>query len=155
MWLKDQKYLLKGFLLFVLFLLITTTISMAKPNNTLYPLTNYFAFDSKGAVSQGIENRTVVSESGMKIHEIMSEIDVYKYRFILTPPDYPFETVSIRLRMIFSEEMTNYIIWSNLHNITVSIYPFELVTLNGVNNSVYIINALDFHCHGSSFECRV
>jgi hypothetical protein len=145
MWVKDQKYLLKGILLFGLFLLIATSISMAKPDNTLYPLTNYFAFDSKGALSSGIENRTVRSESGMKIHEVMSETDVYKYRFIFSPPDYQFETVSIRLRMIFSEDMTNYIMWGNLHNITVNIYPFELATLNGVNGSVQIINALDLY----------
>jgi len=145
MWLKNQQYVLKGILLFTFFLLAITTIDMARTDNTLYPLTNYFAFDSKGSVTQGLENRTILLESGMRVHEIMSEGNLNKYRFIFTTPEFPFETLSLRLKMTFSEKTTNNIIWGNLHNITVNIFPFEITTLNGVNRSVQVVNALELY----------
>jgi hypothetical protein len=148
---KDRKLIMKGILFLSLLLLVTTSLKSAKPNNTLYPINNYFAFDTEGSVSLGLDNKTVLSELGIQYQEIMSETNVYKFRFIFTTPDYDFEMLSIRLKMIFSEETTERILWGHLHNITVNIFPFNATMIDGNNNSVQIVNALDLY-KGTTIE---
>ncbi|UCE12465.1 MAG: hypothetical protein JSV04_09745, partial [Candidatus Heimdallarchaeota archaeon] len=105
---KLSKYLVPG-ILALLLLLIVTSVAQIRPDNTLYPLYNYFAFEEDGAITEGLHNHSYVAESGLKIHEVTSEQNAYKFRFIFSTPDHPFEILSLRVRMIFTEETTRII----------------------------------------------
>ncbi|MFX0120581.1 MAG: hypothetical protein ACFFB2_16155, partial [Promethearchaeota archaeon] len=157
--LKYQKYFLNGSLLLFLFLSISS-VSTIGPDNTLYPIFNYFAFGENGAITKGLHNQTFVSDEGMKIHEITSKQDAYKFRIIFKTPSDPFEMLSLRLRMIFTYDTEGFICWGGLHNVTVSVFPFDIATIEGDNNSVQLINArelyqgttIQFHFNTSVFQ---
>ncbi|MFX1517319.1 MAG: hypothetical protein ACFFC6_13530, partial [Promethearchaeota archaeon] len=71
--------------------------------------------------------------------------DAYKFRFIFKTPKEPFEMLSLRMQMLFTTKTTSFICWGGLHNVTINVFPFELATIEGVNNSVQVINALDLY----------
>ncbi|MHA2330247.1 MAG: hypothetical protein ACXACR_17140, partial [Candidatus Hodarchaeales archaeon] len=146
------KYLAKGSLLFLLLLFLITT-SAIHPDNTIYPINNMFAFEEGGTSSNTLYNQSLHTEEGMTIHEIMSEQPVYKFRFILTTPQLAFEVLSLRMRMIFTDEISDIIRYGNTRNVTISIYPFELTSIDGINNSVQVLDALDMY-HGTSIQFK-
>ena len=141
---KESRYFLYGLLALVL-LLLFSTIAVARSDNSIYPLTNYFAFNEDGVIKYGMENQTIISESGLNLHQIQSEEPAYKFRFIFPVPTNTFDTLSIKLQMTFTEDYTNRIRWNFLRNITVNVYPFDLATINSHNDSVKIVNALDLY----------
>ncbi|MFX0124284.1 MAG: hypothetical protein ACFFAE_11650, partial [Candidatus Hodarchaeota archaeon] len=142
---KYHEYFIKGLLLLLLCLMITS-VSATRPNNSIYPLYNYFAFGEGGTITKGLHNQSFVSEDGMKIHEVTSVQDAYKFRFIFKTPKDPFEMLSLRVRLLFNYNTSNFICWGGLHNITISVFPFELATVEGENNSVHVVNARELYC---------
>ncbi|MFX0152069.1 MAG: hypothetical protein ACFFAJ_14875, partial [Candidatus Hodarchaeota archaeon] len=150
MWTKKHKYLLNGILLFLLISMLSS-ITAIKADNTLYPLHNFFAFGEKGTITKGLSNESSVSEAGFRVNEILSQQDAYKFRFIFSVPDHPFEILSLRVRMIFTENITEVIRWGFARNVSVSVYPFELATIDGVNNSAQVLDALDLY-HGKEVQ---
>ncbi|MFX0172328.1 MAG: hypothetical protein ACFE9L_10435, partial [Candidatus Hodarchaeota archaeon] len=150
MWTKKHKYLLNGILLFLLISMLSS-ITAIKADNTLSPLYNYFAFGEKGTITKGLSNESYVSEAGYRVNEILSKQDAYKFRFIFSVPDNPFEILSLRVRMIFTENITEVIRWGFARNVSVSVYPFELATIDGVNNSALVLDALELY-HGKEVQ---
>ncbi|UCG01766.1 MAG: hypothetical protein JSW11_19430, partial [Candidatus Heimdallarchaeota archaeon] len=142
--LKSHKYIMKGILLLLLCLMITS-VSASRPDNTIYPLYNYFAFGKDGTITRGLHNQSFVSKEGMKIHEVTSEQDVYKFRFIFKTPKKPFDVLSMRVKALFTRNTSGFIRWGGLHNVTISVFPFELVTIDGNNNSVQVLNGRDLY----------
>ena len=102
----------------------------------------------------GLQNQSFVSEEGMKIHEVTSNQDAYKYRFIFQTPQESFDILSLRLKLLFNHNTSGFIRWGGLHNVTISVFPFELATLEGSNNSVQIINARDLY-HGGNIQFKL
>ncbi|MFX0183026.1 MAG: hypothetical protein ACFE95_08100, partial [Candidatus Hodarchaeota archaeon] len=150
MWTKKHKYLLNGVLLFLLFSMLTS-ITAIRADNTLYPLNNYFAFGENGTITKGVSNESYTIENSFRVHEILSEQDAYKFRVIFSVPDKPFEILSLRVRMIFTEKITEVIRWGYARNVSVSVYPFELATIDGMNNSAQVLDALDLY-HGKEVQ---
>lgn len=150
MWTKKHKYLLNGVLLFLLFSMLTS-ITAIRADNTLYPLNNYFAFGENGTITKGLSNESYTLENGFRVHEILSDQDAYKFRVIFPVPDKPFEILSLRVRMIFTENITEVIRWGYARNVSVSVYPFELATIDGTNNSAQVLDALDLY-HGKEVQ---
>ncbi|MHA2401711.1 MAG: hypothetical protein ACXADH_01870, partial [Candidatus Kariarchaeaceae archaeon] len=150
---KVSQYLPYG-LLALLFLLLSSTLTVARPDNTIYPLTNYFAFNDSGEISEGLSNTSSLLDSGLRAHSILCEQPAYKVRLIFPSPNDPFDSLSIRMRMTFSPQYTNRILWGFLRNITVSIYPFDLAILDSENGSVQVINAVDLF-EGTTFTFQL
>ncbi len=90
MQMRYQEYFPKGILLILLFIMVTS-VAAIRPDNTIYPFTNYFAFSEEGAITGGLNNQSYTSEDGMKIYEVTSDQDAYKLRFIFKTPESPFE----------------------------------------------------------------
>ena len=59
---KVSKNLSYG-LLALLFLLLFSTLTVARSANNIYPLTNYFAFNEDGVIKHGVNNETLQTES--------------------------------------------------------------------------------------------
>ncbi|MHA2316353.1 MAG: hypothetical protein ACXAC6_01295 [Candidatus Hodarchaeales archaeon] len=150
---KVSKNLSYG-LLALLFLLLFSTLTVARSTKNIYPLTNYFAFNEDGAIRHGVKNETLQTETGLNLHQITSEDPAYKLRTILKVPTHIFDSLSIKLQMTFTENYTEYIRWNFLRNITVNVYPFELATINSINESVQIVNALDIY-HGTTVNFNI
>ncbi|KPK88163.1 MAG: hypothetical protein AMS27_00530, partial [Bacteroides sp. SM23_62_1] len=157
--LKYHNYFIKGFLLLLLCVIITS-VSAIRPDNTIYPLYNYFAFGKDGVIKNGLHNQTFVSEEGLKIYEVISNQDAYKFRFIFQTPKDPFNVLSLRVRALFTWNTSGFIRWGGQHNVTISVFPFELATIEGKNNSVQVINGrnlyqgatIQFKFNTSAFE---
>ncbi|MFX1507061.1 MAG: beta strand repeat-containing protein, partial [Promethearchaeota archaeon] len=142
--LKYHNYFIKGFLLLLLCVTFSS-VSAIRPDNTIHPLYNYFAFGKDGVIKNGLHNQSFVSEEGMKIHEVISDQDAYKFRFIFQTSKNPFDVLSLRVKALFNRNMSGFIRWGGLHNVTISVFPFELVTIEGRNNSVQVINGRDLY----------
>ncbi|MHA1971819.1 MAG: hypothetical protein ACTSW1_02430, partial [Candidatus Hodarchaeales archaeon] len=148
---KYHKYVGLGFLSLLMLLGFSTTITAHSSDNRLYPYYNFFAFNEKGQIRSGLSNRTVINEDGLSAYQISSNTEGYKFRFILAKPEYRFEYLELRVKLIYTPEYTNIIRWGFLRNITVNIYPFDLAMIEGINKSVQVVNALDL-LHGSTIR---
>ena len=62
---KVSKSLSYGFLAIV-FVLLFLTLTVARSENNMYPLTNYFAFNEDGVIKKGVENQTIITEMGLQ-----------------------------------------------------------------------------------------
>ncbi|MHA1995951.1 MAG: hypothetical protein ACW97Z_15550, partial [Candidatus Hodarchaeales archaeon] len=141
---KVSKFLPYGFLA-LLFLLLSSTLTVARPDNTIYPLTNYFAFNDSGELTWGLSNQSTILETGLQTHSITSEQPAYKFRLIFPSPTDPFDSLSIRLRMTFSANYTNRILWGFLRKITVNVFPFDMGIIDSENGSVQVIDAINLY----------
>ncbi|MHA1225504.1 MAG: hypothetical protein ACTSPV_02040, partial [Candidatus Hodarchaeales archaeon] len=148
---KYHNYVGLGFLCLLMLLGISTTITAHSSDNMLYPYYNFFAFNEKGQIRSGLSNRTVINEDGLSTYQFSSNTEGYKFRFILAKPEYRFEYLELRVRLIYTPEYTNIIRWGFLRNITVNVYPFDLAMINGINKSVQVVSALDL-LHGSTIR---
>ncbi|MHA2170175.1 MAG: hypothetical protein ACXAB7_09815 [Candidatus Kariarchaeaceae archaeon] len=144
MTIKGSRNLTYG-LLALVFLLLSSTLTVARPDNTIYPLTNYFAFNDEGQIKNDVYNQSSTLDSGLTAHSVISEEPVYKFRLIFPTPTDQFDSISLRLSMTFTENFTKRIRWGFLENITISVFPFELGIINTNNQSVQVINALELY----------
>ena len=63
---KSNKKTTYGFLA-LLFLILFSMITVARPDNSIYPINNYFAFGESGQLKQDVYNKSALTESGIKV----------------------------------------------------------------------------------------
>ncbi|NHJ03142.1 MAG: hypothetical protein EAX86_13475, partial [Candidatus Heimdallarchaeota archaeon] len=143
---KIKRFMiLKGLLLAGVFLLLATIPTLARTDNNLYPIYNTFMFNQERQITSGIENQTLKTELGYRVHSITSSKDASKVRFIFSIPDFHFDQLLLRVKLSYNELTTAFIRGGHLHNITVNVYPFELTIIDGVNGSVQVVDAYELY----------
>ncbi|MFW9778408.1 MAG: beta strand repeat-containing protein, partial [Candidatus Heimdallarchaeota archaeon] len=141
---KTHSYLFKGLVIFSLVLLLGS-FSALEPANSIHPVTNIFGFGTKGTIGNGIDNRTFISETGRQIHEITSSTPAYKIRLIFPVPQESADFLTLRAKIRYTEEFTNLIRWNQNRNVSVCIFPFESAIIDGKNQSVQVLDAMELY----------
>ena len=96
---KSNKMITYGFLT-LLFLLLFSMTTVTRPDNAIYPVNNFFVFGKSGSITENVYNQSFFTEMGTQVHSIINEQPAYKYRLIFAVPEKPFDTLSMKVRIL-------------------------------------------------------